>query len=134
MKTLALLLVLLFVTTACEDDSRAVDPVWGKQACAHCAMLVSDPHFAAELTTTEGDRFFFDDPGCMAAYVQERAPHVRKMWVRDHGGLWLEAANARFAKGASSPMDYGFMTSAEGHEDWAAVVRTAKERAARGGS
>ncbi|MEO8796739.1 MAG: hypothetical protein ABI551_02545 [Polyangiaceae bacterium] len=133
MKTLALVFALLLVTAACEDDSRAVDPIWGKQACAHCAMLVSDPHFAAELTTTAGDRFFFDDPGCMAAYVHDRAPQVRKMWVRDQAGVWVDAANAHFEKGASSPMDYGFMTNAAGHEDWAAVVRTATERTKRGG-
>ncbi|MEO8875314.1 MAG: hypothetical protein ABI461_06995 [Polyangiaceae bacterium] len=133
MKALLLMLALLMVT-ACEDDSRAVDPVWGKQACSHCAMLVSDPHFAAELTTTDGDRFFFDDPGCMAAYVHDRAPHVKKMWVRDGAGAWVDAANAHFKKGVSSPMDYGFMTDPQGHEGWDAVVKTVNERALRGGS
>ncbi|MEO6418818.1 MAG: hypothetical protein ABIP39_05395 [Polyangiaceae bacterium] len=133
MKALLLLLALSLVA-ACEDTSRAIDPVWGKQACAHCAMLVSDPHFAAELTTTEGDRFFFDDPGCMAAYVQNRAPHVRQTWVRDGKGIWIDAPSAQFEKGVSSPMDYGFVADAHGGEGWSAVVQAVTDRAKRGGS
>lgn len=123
--------LLLMLLVACEDATRAVDPVWGKQACAHCAMLVSEPRFAAELTTTAGDRAFFDDPGCMATYLVDRAPRVQKMWVRDAAGAWIETANARFQSGAASPMDYGFAAAADGSEPWSAVERAASERAHR---
>ncbi len=117
---------------ACEDLSRPVDPVWGKQACAHCAMLVSDPRFAAELTTTAGDRLFFDDPGCMAAYVDEHRTPVRRMWVHDVSGAWIDAQGAQFKAGASSPMDYGFATDPQGKDDWSAVERAATSRMAGG--
>ena len=115
---------------ACEDASRPVEPVWGKQACAHCAMLLSEPRFAAELTTQAGDRFFFDDPGCMAAFVRERGPRVRGMWVHGENG-WIDAKTARFRGGEKSPMDYGFAPAPDGKADWAAVERAS---AARGGS
>lgn len=121
--------VALLLLVACEDGSRPVDPVWGKQACAHCAMLVSDPRFGAELTTREGDRLFFDDPGCMASYVRERSPHVRRMWVHDATGAWVDATQARFRTGASSPMDFGFQADAAGSADWSDVVASAAKRA-----
>jgi len=122
-------LAILLLVLACEDPSRAVDPVWGKQACAHCAMLVSDPRFGAELTTREGDRLFFDDPGCMASYVRERSPHVRRMWVRDASGAWVDATEAHFRTGATSPMDFGFQADSSGTADWAEVTAAAAKRA-----
>src|SRR5690349_21779881 len=94
----------LLLAISCEDAARALEPVWGKQACAHCAMLLSDPRFAAQLTTTSGDRFFFDDPGCMASFVRDRRIFIRGMWVHDASGAWLDARSARFATGAASPM------------------------------
>ncbi len=121
MKTLFVLLALLLF--ACDDGARPVDPVWGKQACAHCAMLLSDARFGAELTTEAGDRFFFDDPGCMAAYVREKAPRVRGAWVHEDGA-WVDATSARYER-AASPMDYGFAPAKGGAFDWAAVVKAA---------
>ncbi|HSQ67401.1 MAG TPA: hypothetical protein VLM85_29505 [Polyangiaceae bacterium] len=131
--SLRLLFFALLLVAACDDGSRAVDPVWGKQACAHCAMLVSDPRFGAELTTREGDRLFFDDPGCMASYLRERSPHVRRMWVHDASGAWVDATQAHFRTGASSPMDFGFQADAAGSADWSAVVAAAAKRASEGG-
>lgn len=113
---------------SCEDGSTPKDPVWGKQACASCAMLVSDPKYAAQLTTEDGARQYFDDPGCMAAYVEERHPSVRGMWVKDDVGHWVDAKTARFAPGARSPMDYGFAAQGSGSGAWADVVAAAKKR------
>ena len=124
LEALALLLVL---STSCENASKPQDPVWGKQACAHCAMLLSDPHFGAQLTTEGGDRFFFDDPGCMAAHVHDEPIHVRAMWVHE-GSRWIDAKTAHFRTGAQSPMDYGFEPDAQGTADWAAVERAAIAR------
>lgn len=131
MKLLSMSLAVLLGLVACEDSSRPVEPVWGKQACAHCAMLVSEPRFAAELTTVAGDRAFFDDPGCMATYVLDRAPRLQKMWVRDASGAWTEAAQAHFQSGAASPMDYGFVAASDGSAVWSAVEQAARERAHR---
>ncbi len=111
---------------ACEDAGRPLDPVWGKQACAHCAMLLSGPRFGAQLTTEAGDRYYFDDPGCMASFVRERPVRVRAMWVHDQSG-WVDAKSARY-EAAVSPMDYGFAPSSRGTADWAAVDQAAAQR------
>jgi copper chaperone NosL len=127
MKTFVFL-VMAIVILACEDASRPLEPVWGKQACAHCAMLLSEPRFGAQLTTEAGDRYYFDDPGCMASFVRERAPRVRvrAMWVHDPSG-WVDAKSARYEL-AASPMDYGYAPSSQGTADWLAVEQAAAQR------
>ncbi len=117
---------------ACEDSSRAVDPVWGKQACGSCGMVVSDRRFAAELTTGDGARSFFDDPGCMASYVHDRHVEPLHVWVRSAAETWIDARTAHFARNATSPMDYSFVPSDNGEASWsdieaAAIARVAKE-------
>jgi hypothetical protein len=100
MRVILLLLVLL----ACERADAPVDPVWGKQPCAYCQMLVSDKRFGAQAVTESGDRLFFDDPGCLVKWMDTTTP--KKAWVHPDG--WVEAASARYAPGAKTPMDYGF--------------------------
>jgi hypothetical protein len=113
---------------ACESADRPIDPVWGKEACGSCAMLVSDPMHAAQLGTQEGKRVFFDDVGCMAAYVQERNITPAHMWVRDASGHWIDARTAKYQSGARTPMDYGLVVSSNGTLDFSAVERAARER------
>ena len=112
----------------CESADTPVDPVWGKEACGSCAMLVSDPTHAAQLGTSEGKRVFFDDVGCMAAFIQERGITPAKMWVRDANGRWIDARTAKYASGARTPMDYGYSVAPGGDADFAAIERAARER------
>ena len=98
---------------ACDDGSKPVDPVWGKQPCAACSMLVSERRHAAQLTTARGERHYFDDVGCLAHSLRHARPEARGMWARDESG-WVDAKQARYAKGLKTPMDYGFAASASG--------------------
>ena len=121
-----MLTTLTLLLGACEDASAAKDPVWGKQPCKHCAMVVSEPRAAAQMTTPQGDRYYFDDPGCMAAYLEEHS--ARASWVRDDDGHWIDASAARFQSGARTPMDYGFLPTSAGNASWADVQAAARER------
>ncbi|MBI4953148.1 MAG: hypothetical protein HY908_14030 [Myxococcales bacterium] len=122
---------------ACAGGDKPVDPVWGKQPCAACAMLVSEPRHAGQLVTESGDRFYFDDPGCLAAYLAERtasaepAARVGAAWVRDEAGSWIDARSARYRTGARTPMDYGFEAQADGTASFADVERAARDRGRR---
>jgi copper chaperone NosL len=120
-----LLLVCAALLPACNKSLDPVDPVWGKQACESCRMLVSDPFYAAELVDDRGQRHFFDDIGCLDAYLAER-PRLtaRAMWVHS-GSRWVEAASARYTSGAASPMAYGFAAQELGPLDFAGVRRAA---------
>jgi len=116
-----LLALACIVALACQDASSPVDPVWGKQACANCSMLVSDRRYAAELVTDDGTRFFFDDPGCMANWLAEGRGHARRAWVRSEAGEWIDARTARFARNQSSPMGFDFLPSAGGDASWSDI-------------
>ncbi|CAN5629992.1 hypothetical protein BH09MYX1_BH09MYX1_01420 [soil metagenome] len=116
------------VALGCVDTSKPEDPVWGKQACGHCAMLVSDPRFAAQLTTKDDNRVFFDDVGCMAAYVKSRHLDVRAMWVRDELGHWIDARTAHFERGEKTPMDYGFVATSGGSASFGDVELVVDQR------
>lgn len=129
MKASALLSLALVL--GCEDSEQPKDPIWGKQACGSCAMLVSDPPHAAQLVSADGTRVYFDDVGCMAGYVLERNLSPARMWVRAEGGGWVDARPAKFARGAKTPMDYGFTPAPSGDATWADVEQAAKKRAER---
>jgi copper chaperone NosL len=109
---------------ACSTELGAVDPIWGKQACESCRMLVSNPAYAAELLDASGRRHFFDDIGCLDAYLSEHAVKPRAIWVRS-GSRWVTAEAARYAAGAASPMDYGYVAEQDGPLDFASVRRGA---------
>lgn len=120
----AVALLLCAPLFACEEPLGPVDPVWGKQPCAHCAMLVSEPPHAAQAITADGARHYFDDIGCMALYADGKP--MQRAWAREGAsGNWLDVEKARFRSGAKTPMDFGFEVVASGGElDWAGV-RTA---------
>jgi copper chaperone NosL len=111
--------VAAWVLAACATKEGPVEPVWGKQPCAHCAMILSDRRFGAQLLTDAGDRLFFDDVGCMVLAIDERRLASARAWVHDaESGRWLDAQTARYASGAPSPMDFGFEGRARDGVAW----------------
>ncbi len=97
-----------FVAAACARADSPVDPVWGKEPCAHCRMLVGDKRYASQILEAEGERRFFDDIGCMILWMDAHRPPARA-WVREAtSGVWLDARTAHYVQGARTPMDFGF--------------------------
>jgi copper chaperone NosL len=116
-RVVALWLALVFgvlCVAACQKRDRPEDPVWGKQPCDHCKMILSEPRHAAQAIAPQGDRLFFDDLGCMLEHERARKTPPEHAWVRDDQGAWIDARATRYAKGARTPMDYGFASSASG--------------------
>ncbi len=125
-------LVLALACAACAETVAPVDPVWGKQPCASCGMVVGDRRCAAQLLPENGARVFFDDPGCMVEYLAERKITPQGMWVREQkGDRWMDARSARYVKGARTPMDFGFEARADegvSFEAFSTEVREKRER------
>ena len=108
---------------ACEEPLVPVDPTWGKEPCASCGMIVGDRRYAAELLPPSGARVFFDDAGCLVQYLADRKIAPRGMWVREaKGDRWLDARAARYARGARTPMDFGFDARADEGIDYEAFA------------
>lgn len=102
------------------EGDEAVDPVWGKQPCEHCKMLVDDRRSAAQVFV-KGERYYFDDVGCMIAWLDEHKTDARA-WARaPSADGWLDARAARYAAGEKTPMDFGYVPSAAGDLDWLTV-------------
>jgi len=60
---------------------------FNEENCRHCHMTIADPRFAAELVTSKGLVYAFDDVGCLAAFVREGkvpADQVHSLWVSDY--------------------------------------------------
>jgi len=110
------LLFVLFLT-ACSggDETGPVDIKMDRDICEHCRMVLSDPHFVAEI------RYFppgkrskiakFDDIGCAVSWLADKPWNSDKkteIWVADfRDGKWINARTATYVSTASSPMDYG---------------------------
>ena len=73
-------LAMLVALVACRRAEGPEPIAFDRESCAHCRMLISDPAFAAQLQTEDGQVFDFDDPGCLMRFREERAPRVRAVW------------------------------------------------------
>jgi copper chaperone NosL len=100
------LIALAGAACAPADGPRPI--VYDREACAHCRMLISEPRFAAQLETREGEVLSFDDPGCLLAELAKRAPPVRELWFHHlREDRWLDAEQVAFAPTEPTPMGYG---------------------------
>ena len=121
----------LVASSGCAADDGPIDPVWGKQPCAHCAMVVSEPRFAAQALEDDGTRTYFDDVGCLALWIDER--RAARAWARDGAaGPWVDVTKARFRAGEQTPMGFGHVVDLDhGDLDWdsvRALVRARRQR------
>jgi hypothetical protein len=96
----------------CTSSLEPAEPVWGKEPCAHCMMLVSERAPSAQALLEGGQRKFFDDVGCMVLYVEREGVTPKAWWVRVGDG-WKRAEEARYAR-EHTPMDFGFVGASEG--------------------
>jgi copper chaperone NosL len=58
----------LAVLVSCTTGPEPIH--YGKDACDHCRMTIMDPKFGAELVTTKGKVFKYDDVNCMVNHAK----------------------------------------------------------------
>jgi copper chaperone NosL len=100
--------------------------------CADCRMAVSSARFSAQIVAPGEDPLFFDDLGCLAAYLVDHAaqPAGAVAYVTDHrSGQWVLASGAVFTKVSTLETPMGSYLIAHASTD----SRDADE-AARGGA
>lgn len=97
---------------ACGDPAEGPAPIaFGRAACDHCQMVISDARYAAQIRL--GGRVYrFDDPGCAFAFLEARpdgGAAATELWVTDEDDLeWIDARSAFYRSGRRTPMAYGF--------------------------
>ncbi|MFN7951374.1 MAG: hypothetical protein U0610_06595 [bacterium] len=102
---------------------------WGKEACAHCHMHLSEARFAVQLQTTGGEVLDFDDPGCFFAYVEQQRPEIHEVWFHHaREERWLRLTDVAFVTVAATPMDFG-LAAVDASEAASLGYEQARERA-----
>lgn len=125
------LLPWLAPTAGCEGDPGhgPAKVHWDRDICARCNMMVSDRKYAAQVRGGPKRKAYkFDDIGCAMFWLRDQpwaeAPDT-EIWVTDYrGGEWLDARQAHYLPGKTTPMSYGFGASKEaqaGGVDFAAM-------------
>lgn len=93
--------VLTGVLAACGSGSTvpaALDT--RNDVCRTCRMTVSNPAFAAQLVAPGEEPAFFDDIGCLVAFLRESPrPNGAAAFVADHRTrLWIPAGTAVYTR------------------------------------
>lgn len=100
--------VTLFNAQTLPDGPAPV--VWDKTACAHCRMHVGEPAFAAQAQLADGTVLDFDDPGCLARWLDEHASATLHATYFHHhrDDRWLSPSDVGFLATTPTPMGFGF--------------------------
>lgn len=75
-----------------------------------CAMLIKTTYNSAQLTAPDGRTWFFDDPGCMVLWIEDKSfQDQAKLWVHTiDTKRWIDAKTAHYGITDRSVMGYGF--------------------------
>ncbi len=101
----------LLVAMACAagpPPPAALDVV--NERCRFCRMAVSDPRFAAQLVASHEEPMFFDDLGCLRAFLDGKPalPAGTVTYVSDHlTKTWLRAEDAIYTRNDAVPTPMG---------------------------
>jgi hypothetical protein len=121
------------------QESRGEGPrpvAWGEAVCAHCRMLVSDPRYAAQIVTADGEVLNFDDPGCLLRHLDDTRPHDASVYFHhSREDRWLKAPAVAFARGDDTPMGFGLRAvdpGSAGAIDYAAAARAVRTSPEKG--
>ncbi len=91
-------------------DRKALPIQFGHYQDTQCGMPIVAIDDAAQAIAPDGKTWFFDDIGCLALWMQDKAfKDELVIWVhaRDTGG-WIDAHQAFFTLTEETPMHYGF--------------------------
>jgi hypothetical protein len=83
--------------------------VWDREACAHCKMHIGEPAFAAQLQLRDGQVHNFDDPGCLALYLDLNNAPVHAVYFQHSREMrWLTKDATGFVTASPTPMGFGY--------------------------
>jgi len=105
----------LFGMNGCEKKpiGAVAEMHWDRDMCERCKMAISERKFAVQIIDPQSGKCYkFDDIGCAVLWLdEEHIPWKAQaiLWITDaKTGHWIDARTARYAKGAITPMAFGF--------------------------
>lgn len=90
-----------------------VETKWDRDTCVRCSMVISDRRFGAQVKGgPKQHNFKFDDIGCVFFWLRDQpwgSDAGTRIWVVDSGDKrWIDARQAHYVGGKTSPMGYNF--------------------------
>ena len=108
-KAARLLVVLCVAASACRPGAVTPVPLQAGTACSNCRMTVVEPTLASQLVAPGEEPRFFDDIGCLTAYLATHpSGPADRAFVADHAtGAWIDAARAVYTRAGAiaTPMN-----------------------------
>jgi len=107
--TVAVPLAIVVLLSSCNTSTTPV--LLGKDNCSYCKMPFGDSRFGAELITSKGKIYKFDDAHCLKSFISEsgKATNNSKIYFVDFSGnhSFIEAPQALYLKSAAfrTPMN-----------------------------
>jgi copper chaperone NosL len=96
----AIAAILCWTAAACGSGAPSPAAAQGGVPCSRCAMVVVDWKLAAQLVARGEEPRFFDDIGCLAAFLAAHpAVPGARAFVADHrSGEWVDADLAVYSR------------------------------------
>ncbi len=125
------LIVALGCAIGCGGGAPVAVSLQPGTPCSHCRMTVLDQKLASQLLAPGEEPRFFDDLGCLTAYLAAHPAEPRtRAFVADHmTGAWVDAARAAYSRSEAIATPMGSHLVA--HADEASRAADASIRDAR---
>jgi copper chaperone NosL len=77
---------------------------------SYCKMIITTERNSMQVVSPDGDTWFFDDPGCMVLWIQDKSfKDDAKLWVHTiDTKRWIDAKKAWYGVVDRTEMHYGF--------------------------
>ncbi|CAM3653679.1 nitrous oxide reductase accessory protein NosL [Flavobacterium gelidilacus] len=107
MKIVSYFLLLTLIFSCAKKEAEVIK--LNTDGCEFCKMKIADGKFGAELITTKGRIYKFDDIHCMVNYQKENPnPKIQSFYIHDfnQNNILIPAETAFYVKGGNinSPM------------------------------
>jgi len=89
---------------------------YGREACAQCRMLITQPGFGGEMRDHRGVLTKYDDVGCLLRAMLGKHDEMPEAWVEDHtSGELVPLLTATLIRtpGGGTPMGHGIVAFAD---------------------
>jgi copper chaperone NosL len=117
----AIIVGALLIGCGPRSDTGPGEIHWDRQTCERCQMVISERRHAVQIRELGARRIHaFDDLGCALLWLEEQkllpgSEGGPEVWAMDSTASdWIDAREAQFEAGLTTPMAYGFGVATHG--------------------
>lgn len=110
-------ILMMLILTSCQESGelKPQEPLWGREGCARCRMVLSEKRYAVQRVLSSGEIHFYDDLNCALQHKHDEDKGT--LYVHPHGkDQWVPAEEVKYQSGLRTPMNSGYGAVSEGGE------------------